>query len=123
LARLQNKYRLLESKLWKKAKALSVERVKVQKLELLLSQKSSCGCHLLSQEQRVFINTQAMAKCLPKRSMRWTWVQKADAICRYILSPSLYMKIDMKKWHYPHPNTLLKMVRPVFQEVSFLIFQ
>lgn len=115
---LRQKIKLLQSKVWRRSKALDIERQKCKRLqEALAVQKRNCCCDLLTDDQREFVSNQGKANSVAKTGRRWPWRIKTLAMGYYLKSPAAY-KEYRKLWKLPHKNTLLRIVRPIFQSVS-----
>jgi hypothetical protein len=120
LTMLRNKIRFLQTKLLRCQKALAKVKTERTTYKAQLKQRAPvCNCHTLTPDQQEFVKSQVKATSRSKNGMRWSWTQKSDAMSLYFKSPSTY-KLLAKKWRYPHKNTLLKLVRPLYKEVDLL---
>jgi hypothetical protein len=118
IAQLKAQVRQLRNRLASSKKSNNLLRRKLEKAKSDISKHSNpFETSLLGKEQMDFFGSQCRASVLPKKSMRWSVTQKRNATALYLRSPSAY-RLMSKKFRLPHKDTLLKAIRPIFQEVS-----
>lgn len=115
---LRRKIHSLQVQLLRTKKTLNVVRTErdnymTQRGDL----RKSCKCHMLAPNQLEFLASQAQAAAVPKKLMRWTCADKSHALRLMLKSPAAY-RLEQEQWRLPHKNTLLRLVRPLYTEVS-----
>lgn len=119
LVNYRKKVNSLQTQLRRTKKALSISRAALDalKTELKVSQAKTCDCRLLTPAQQAFVASQARSAVVPRNGRRYTPADKVHAI-RILLTSSAAYEVEKALWKFPHKNTLLRMVRPMFSEVK-----
>lgn len=118
VTRLRQEKKSLQTQLLKTKKLLADVRIDRDSCKQKLDEISkSCRCQFLTPQQLEFVESQAKANTVPKTSMRWTPRVKSGAVRLYLKSPSAY-KSEKEKWKLPSKSTLMRLIRPIYNEVS-----
>lgn len=118
---MRRKLRILRSKLWRREKALKIERAKCTELKCLIKEmkEQPCFCTKLSVTQKTFLKSQVKANSTAKSGMRWTREEKCNAVNLYLRSPNAYAH-QQKLWRLPSKATIHRIVAPIFETVRDL---